>query len=106
MRKVNSTLLLGGKHALINTLSNNIETELENALLEPKFITSNLTVNYEAKHVTNVYNSLNNDYTRRIRDLKPCEAVNPYLTGKEVDEAYEYINKCLVMMKKQQSEKT
>lgn len=53
-----------------------------------------------------MYNSLYNDYARKLRDLKPCEVVNPYLTGKEVNEAYEQINNCLVLLKQQQSEKT
>jgi len=62
---------------LITQMGLEIETDLENAKFEPAFLATDLSLNYESQHVNNVFNCLQNDYIRNMRNLKPCEVVNP-----------------------------
>lgn len=76
-KKNKSSNLKGENLQTINHLGKSLETDIDMALLDSKFVFSSIALNYEAKHVNEIQTKLQNDQIRKLRDLKPCEVVNP-----------------------------
>lgn len=53
-KKNNSTVLKGDNLQNINKIGKSLESDLDNALYEPRFITSSIALNFESEHVDKI----------------------------------------------------